>query len=160
VTDDLRKGGRRIVQVISGGQTGVDRAALDVAEELGIARGGWCPRGRQAEDGCIPARYPLRETPNRDYPERTAWNVRDADATLVLTRGPLRGGSALTFRLAVKAGRPVLVVDLAENDETKSVGEWLQRHGVAVLNVAGPRESENLGIGSQARAFLRGVLSR
>ena len=73
-----------IGKIVSGGQTGVDRAALDVARELSLACGGWCPRGRRAEDGAIPARYPLVETPRAAYPQRTEWNVRDSDATLVL----------------------------------------------------------------------------
>ena len=78
------------VEIVSGGQTGVDRAALDVALALGLACGGWCPRGRRAEDGPLPARYPLRETPSASYPERTEWNVRDSDGTLVLHRPPAR----------------------------------------------------------------------
>jgi len=86
--------------IISGGQTGVDRGALDAAARLGIAHGGWCPRGRRAEDGEIPERYRLRETPSRRYAQRTAWNVRDSDATLVLIEGDLAGGTALTVRLA------------------------------------------------------------
>ena len=87
-------------KVVSGGPTGVDRAALDAACALGLALGGWCPRGRRAEDGAIPAEYPLRETPGEDYAERTEWNVRDASATLVLTRGQPSPGTALTIELA------------------------------------------------------------
>src|SRR3989442_8006923 len=88
----------RPVEIVSGGQTGVDRAALDTALALGLTCGGWCPRGRRAEDGPLPARYPLRETPSASYPERTEWNVRDSDGTLVLHHGRLRGGTALTNR--------------------------------------------------------------
>src|SRR5438876_4889366 len=86
--------------IVSGGQTGVDRAALDVALELGIPCGGWCPKGRRAEDGRIPLRYPLEETTLNIYPQRTEWNVRDSDGTLVLTTGRPEGGSALTNELA------------------------------------------------------------
>ena len=146
------------MKVISGGQSGVDRAALDVALELGIPCGGWCPRGRLAEDGRIADRYPLAETPASDYAQRTEWNVRDADATLVLHRGPLRGGTALTVALARRHGRPCLTVDLAAAADLDAIRAWLSEQRVSVLNVAGPRESLAPGIGEQARALLRGVL--
>src|SRR6266851_4977853 len=96
-------------KIISGGQTGVDRAALDVALELGIPCGGWCPKGRRAEDGRIPKRYPLVETPTPAYPVRTEWNVRDSDGTLVLARGQASGGTALTIEFATDYGKPCLV---------------------------------------------------
>jgi hypothetical protein len=147
-----------IARIVSGGQTGVDRAALDVASAVGIARGGWCPRGRRAEDGVIPAAYPLRETPSAAYPERTAWNVRDSDGTLVITRGRPRGGTALTVSLARRAGKPGLVVDLEGGVGVSEVGRWLSDNQINVLNVAGPRESEAPGIHDQAMAFLVGVL--
>src|SRR5919108_3104860 len=102
--------------VVSGGQTGVDRAALDAAAEVGLRTGGWCPRGRRAEDGALAALYTLRETPSRGYAQRTEWNVRDSDATLVLCRGAPRGGTALTLRVAKRCGRPVLVVDPSGGD--------------------------------------------
>ena len=85
-----------VEKIVSGGQTGVDRAALDVALELGIPCGGWCPRGRRAEDGALSARYPLMETPSDDYVQRTTWNIRDSDGTLILTRGEPTGGTAQT----------------------------------------------------------------
>ncbi len=149
-----------VTRVVSGGQTGVDRAALDAAVALGIPVGGWCPRGRRAEDGRIPPRYPLRETPTSAYPERTAWNVRDSGATLVLTRGAPRGGTALTAALARRAGKPFLVVDLAAGPDPGDVRSWLQREGVRCLNVAGPRESEAPGIHDQALLFLEKMLSQ
>jgi hypothetical protein len=146
-------------RVVSGGQTGVDRAALDVARSLGLAHGGFCPRGRRAEDGAIPARYALVETPSRSYAERTLWNVRDSDATLVLHRGPLRGGSALTLRLARRLGRPHLALDLgAQDDPAGIIRAWLSVLRPAVLNVAGPRESTAPGIGGSARAVLLAAL--
>ena len=147
------------MQVISGGQTGVDRAALDVAQELGVPCGGWCPRGRRAEDGPIPESYPLRETPSASYPERTAWNVRDSDGTLVVTRGRPRGGTALTVSLARRALKPVLVVDLEGGANAAEIRAFLLEHRIRVLNVAGPRESEAPGIHDQAAALLREVLS-
>ena len=143
-------------RVVSGGQTGVDRAALDAATAVGLASGGWCPRGRRAEDGPIPSRYPLRETPGAGYPERTAWNVRDSDATVVLTVGKPRGGTALTIGLARKAGKPVMVVDLRTGvPGAAEVRGWLERGEVRTLNVAGPRESEAPGIHDLALRYLR-----
>lgn len=151
--------GWRPGEIVSGGQTGVDRAALDVALELGISCGGWCPRGRRAEDGGIPLHYPLRETSSPDYRLRTRWNVRDSDATLVLTRGEPRGGTLLTLRVAVALERPVQVVDLNLEPDPVTVRRWVAARRVRVLNVAGPRASEQPGIGEQARAFLRAVLA-
>lgn len=146
-------------KVVSGGQTGVDRAALDAAGDLGLARGGWCPRGRRAADGVIPAGYALVETPSAAYPERTAWNVRDSDGTLILTRGRPRGGTALTAALARRTGKPLLVVDLETEGGADGVRAWLRDNLIRVLNVAGPRESEAPGIHDQAAAFLRAVLA-
>src|SRR5207302_8438813 len=100
-------------RIISGGQTGVDRAALDVALELGLPCGGWCPRGRRAEDGPLDARYPLRETPWSGYPQRTGWNVRDSDGTLILTRGRPDRGTAYTAEVAGRLHKPCLILDLA-----------------------------------------------
>src|SRR5262245_55320595 len=102
------------LEIRSGGQTGVDRAALDVALELGLPCGGWCPRGRRAEDGPIPDHYPLRETRSPAYPVRTRWNVRDSDGTLILTRGRPDRGTLLTEELARDMGKPLLVVGLNE----------------------------------------------
>ena len=147
-----------LVRILSGGQTGVDRAALDTALTLGLACGGWCPRGRRAEDGPLSARYPLQETPSRSYPERTEWNVRDSDGTLVLHRGRLRGGTALTLRLARAQGRPALAVDLAAAPSADDVRTWIARERIRTLNVAGPRESEHPGIQAQAAEFLREAL--
>jgi hypothetical protein len=148
-----------IARIVSGGQTGVDRAALDVALAAGIPCGGWCPRGRLAEDGTIPLRYPLEETPRADYAERTEWNVRDSDATLILAAGPLTGGTALTRKLAARLGRPCLVVDLRSAPDAGLVRSWLDREAVRVLNIAGPRESTAPGIGGEARRFLGLVLA-
>jgi len=147
-----------VATVVSGGQTGVDRAALDVALELGLACGGWCPRGRRAEDGTVPPHYPLRETPSPDYRQRTSWNVRDADGTLVLAWGEPRGGSARTVREAVRLGKPVLVIDLSARLECDGARDWLAAHKVRVLNVAGPRQSEAVEAYAGAVAFLRVLL--
>lgn len=146
-------------RIVSGGQTGVDRAALDVARELAIPCGGWCPRGRRAEDGPIPESYPLRETPSAAYPERTAWNVRDSDGTLVITRGRPRGGTALTVSLARRAGKPVMIADLEGRPDVPGILRFLAEREIDVLNVAGPRESEAPGIHDQAATLLRELLS-
>lgn len=137
----------------------MDRAALDVAAELSLPRGGWCPRGRYAEDGPIPDAYPLTETPSPETSQRTEWNVRDADGTLVLTEGEPSGGTALTIRFARSRRKPCLVVDLAGDADPRDVGRWIAEHGIAVLNVAGPRESKRPGICRRAAAFLREALA-
>lgn len=143
--------------MVSGGQTGVDRAALDAALVVGLAIGGWCPRGRRAEDGVIPLRYGLRETGGRAYHERTGRNVAEADATLIVTREGLSGGTALTRRLARLHDRPCYVLDLARSGNDPC--EWLRRERVETLNVAGPRESQRPGIYAQALELLRRLLA-
>ncbi len=148
-----------VKMVVSGGQSGVDRAALDTALTLRIPCGGWCPRDRYAEDGRIADRYPLAETPAGDTSQRTEWNVRDSDGTLVLTRGEPSGGTALTIRFAIRSGRPFLVVDLAGPCDPGGVRSWIREHGIGVLNVAGPRESKCPGIYREASEFLLEVLA-
>ena len=134
-------------RIISGGQTGVDRAALDVALALGIPCGGWCPRGRRAEDGPIDPRYPLRETRGSDPGERTRRNVAEADATLILAPQPLCGGTAVTRDWAESLPKILLVIDPnASNAALAAVAGWLAEHRPQVLNIAGPRESESPGI--------------
>ncbi|MFZ1414779.1 MAG: putative molybdenum carrier protein [Defluviicoccus sp.] len=148
-----------IFKIVSGAQTGVDRAALDVALDLGFACGGWVPRGRLAEDGSVPHRYPVRETQSRGYAHRTVRNVQDSDATLILTRGAPTGGTALTQRHAHEARRPCLVVDLTADVSPLAVHAWLRERRVRVLNVAGPRESNAPGIYGEAAQFLRALLT-
>ncbi len=145
-------------RIISGGQTGVDRGALEAALELGIPHGGACPRGRLAEDGPIPARYQLTELTSADYRDRTERNVIDAHATLILCNGPVKGGTALTRRLARQYQRPYLVADPSEANVAPVRG-WLVRVAPVVLNVAGPRESNAPGIAEQTRRFLVRVFS-
>ena len=148
-----------MLKIVSGGQTGVDRAALDVALELGLPCGGWCPRGRLAEDGPLAPRYPLRETPSASYAQRTRWNVRDTDATLILNRGPLSGGTRLTAEVAETLGRPWRLVELADPPPAEVLVAWIQAPAVKMLNVAGPRESGCPGIYLDAVGFLRCVLA-
>jgi hypothetical protein len=145
-------------RVVSGGQTGVDRAALDVAIARGIPHGGWCPRGRRAEDGRIPDRYALREHASPEYAARTEANVRDADGTLVLAPGTPRDGTALTVRLAHRHDRPYRVIDLNAPPDPGDVAGWIARHRIRTLNVAGPRESTHPGVHDVAAAFLDRVL--
>lgn len=145
-------------KIISGGQTGVDRAALDVALEGSFPCGGWCPLGRTAEDGPIDERYPLLEANSREYVQRTEWNVRDSDGTLILARGRLTGGTALTCSLARRMGKPYHVVDLDGDDDLQPVVDWLRTNRIDVLNVAGPRESQNDGIHEEAAGYLRKLL--
>lgn len=144
-----------IDRIVSGGQTGVDRAGLDVAIALHIPHGGWCPKGRKAEDGTIPGSYRLRETPAAEYQQRTEWNVRDSDATLILTRGEPTGGTALTIRLAAACARPCLVIDLNAAPAPETVSTWLATNHIKVLNIAGSRESGYPGIHEQAMELLR-----
>lgn len=141
------------MKIVSGGQTGVDRAALDAAIELGLEHGGWCPRGRLAEDGPIDPCYNLAETPSQDYPQRTEWNVRDSDATLVLSRKPPSGGTAYTMEMVNKHQKPSAVAGFGDDDLAR-LKRWLAENRFDVLNVAGPRESSEPGIYDEARGFL------
>jgi hypothetical protein len=146
------------MKIVSGGQTGVDRAALDVALELGIECGGWCPAGRGAEDGPIDARYPLRETPSADPEQRTEWNVRDSDATLILASGSPSPGTELTIETARRLGRPLYTFHAGSPEDVGMFRRWLQVYRVRTLNVAGPRESESPGIYAEARRILTALL--
>ena len=150
----------RLQKIVSGGQTGVDRAALDAALTHDVAVGGWCPQNRRAEDGRIPDRYPLDETPSDAYEQRTTWNVRDSDGTLIITDGTLEGGTALTREEAKRQGRPVLHVQLDDPVPIEMIRAWGEEHDVRVLNVAGPRASEAAGIYDGARNILDQLLAR
>ena len=148
-------------EIVSGGQTGVDRAALDVALAAGIRIGGWCPLGRKAEDGTIPPDYPLIETPLSDYKQRNDWNVRDSNATLILNIGQVEGGTLTTLRLARdRWHRPHLVADLHDPDVLRQILVWLAEVQPSVLNVAGPRESKRPGIYAEACQVLADVFAR
>ena len=153
-------GKRKIERIVSGGQTGVDRAALDAAMALGLPVGGWCPKGRRAEDGVIDPRYPLIETPDEQYAQRTAWNVRDSDGTLVLLFDKPSPGTNVTIEEANTLGKALLLVDLTTHPEEMEVLGWLEANGILVLNAAGPRESEAPGIYEAARAFLDDVFGK
>jgi len=132
-------------KLVSGGQTGADRAALDWAIRRGVAHGGWCPKGRKAEDGVIDPRYSLTETPSEVYSQRTEWNVRDSDGTAVFSvRRELRGGSLLAVELAGRYNKPVIHL-CAQDEGTNHAQElraFIEEFGISVLNIAGPRESD------------------
>lgn len=152
-----------LTKIVSGGQTGVDRAGLDAAIFLNLPHGGWCPQGRRSEDGTIPTRYELRETTSRNYAVRTEQNVIDSDATLILFEDALSRGTELTAKFASKRGRPMIAVDMVEftewederfASEVAKVVDWIVAKNINVLNIAGPRESSSPGIGGLAQAFL------
>lgn len=149
-------------KIVSGGQTGVDRAALDVAIALNIPHGGWCPFGRRSEDGPINERYQLRETDIADYSVRTWKNVIDSDGTLLLHFGSLSGGTQLTWKLTRKHRKPALKIDLQTSQPdlvVSALQDWIEQQNIRILNVAGPRESSSPGIGSLAREFLMTAFS-
>lgn len=144
-------------RIISGGQTGVDRAALDFAIAHDYKHGGWCPKGRRAEDGIIPAHYQLTETESRGYRQRTRKNIEASDATLILNLGELSEGSLNTQLLAEKLVKPVRVVQLEAHDldqQARETQDWVQGNKFHILNIAGPRESKRPGIWEQGLSFL------
>jgi len=145
------------LKIVSGGQTGADRAALDWAIQRGIAHGGWCPKGRLAEDGAVDQRYQLQETPTDRYEQRTEWNVRDSDGTVVFSvMATLTGGSKKTVELAHKHGKPVLHLwrDGGPAQPEQLLLSFITEHQIRTLNVAGPRASHEPEIG----AFVEQVL--
>ena len=132
------------MKIISGGQTGVDRGALDAALELGIECGGTCPAGRKAEDGVIPDKYSLTEFDSTIYSDRTRQNVVDSDATLIIHFGQLEGGTAFTRQCCLEENRPYLLIDASEGDQSlhiQQIQDFIQENSVRGLNVAGPRAS-------------------
>jgi hypothetical protein len=145
-------------KLVSGGQTGVDRAALDVALAAGLPCGGWVPRGRRAEDGPLDSFYPVRETKSSAYEPRTEANVKDSDATLILMRGEPTGGTKLTLEIAGREGKPYHIVDLKRTHSPLAALRWLEAKRPSVLNVAGPRESNAPGIYEEAKTFLTHLL--
>ena len=151
-----------ITRIISGGQTGADRAALDFAVQRGIPHGGWIPRGRRTEAGPLPERYRLQETASGAYTERTEKNVLLADGTLIISRGGLKGGSLLTATLAERHGRPWLHADLSRwsvEEAAARIRGWIGDRSIGVLNVAGPRASQDPEISRAVRKVLEAVLA-
>lgn len=161
---------RRPWKIVSGGQTGIDRAALVAAMTFSIPHGGWVPKGRLAEDGVVPEDfYGLKECPDGSYRERTRLNVRDSDATLILADAlPLTGGTAYTAKYAERVGKTCKVIRLGDDDAIAQIRDWMlwledtvrpEQSDRVVLNVAGPRESGSPGIFALAKQALIGVFS-
>ena len=162
-----------VTRIVSGGQTGVDRAALDAGLKAGVSIGGWCPKGRRSEAGVIPEQYPLTETGARSYAVRTEWNVRDSDATLVIVLDEISSGTKLTLSAARDQAKPFKVVHLRpsrapglfttenpRNDQIQSVVDWLRDRRICVLNVAGPRGSSHTDVYSEALEFMSLLLKQ
>jgi CheY-like chemotaxis protein len=138
-----------MLKIISGGQTGADRAALDFAIKNGIPHGGWCPKGRKAEDGPIDARYQLKETPSIDYLQRTEWNVRDSDGTVIFSIGEhLTGGSLKTLNFAQREEKPWRILSATAIEYApERLCKFIEDNHIKVLNVAGPRASKEPDVG-------------
>lgn len=146
-----------VSEIVSSGQTGVDRAALDWARQRGVIHGGWCPKGRLAADGPLPEHYLLRETESTGYRQRTKLNVKDSDATLIFNMGPLDGGTLQTVRFAQTLCKPHLVVQIDEmalEAAAHNVRAWLVEGRFRTLNVAGPREEKRPGVYAGVLALL------
>ena len=148
-----------IKKIVSGGQTGADIAALDVALHYNFPHGGWCPKGRLSLDGPIPAKYLLTETPSSGYPQRTEWNVRDSDGTVVFTfsKQPT-GGSLKTVGFTKKHRKPYLHISSDTPDHALKIQAFILAHDIKVLNVAGSRESKEPGIYQWVKRVLAGGL--
>ena len=150
-----------VKKIISGGQTGVDQAALDAAIARGVSHGGWLPAGRKTEAGPLSQRYALVEMKTQSYRERTRKNIVEADATLIISRGQLTGGSALTAAIASELEKPCLHIDLSVYDRPDAVTmvkRWLRDYDTDVLNVAGPRASSDGAIYQDAYHIVAEVL--
>jgi hypothetical protein len=150
-----------VIKIVSGGQTGADRAALDFAIAHGLEHGGWCPKGRLAEDGPIPGRYQLTETSTKAYPQRTEANVRDSDGTVIFTlAASLTGGSLKTLTLAHKHRKPVLHLsrDGGPTSPEEELRAFIQKNQIGVLNVAGSRGSKEPEVGAWVKQVLEGAL--
>ena len=132
------------MKIISGGQTGVDRAALDVALNHGIDCGGWCPAGRLDEFGRIPDRYPLQELESGGFTERTLQNVKDSDGTVIIYPGKIAGGTEQTVRFCQDLQRPYELIDasgVSAEDAAKLISDFVRKHKIEILNFAGPRQT-------------------
>jgi Circularly permutated YpsA SLOG family len=135
----------KALKIISGGQTGVDRAALDVALSRGIDCGGWCPAGRLDEFGKIPDHYPIQELPGGGFAERTLQNVKDSDGTVVIYPDELRGGTEQTICFCVELGRPqqlIVASKISVEGAANLIADFVHENKINILNVAGPRQSE------------------
>ena len=147
----------QLEKIVSGGQTGADRAGLDAAMKFGLPVGGYCPKGRLAEDGTVPEHYPLVEMTKGGYSARTERNVIESDGTLILNIGKLTGGTRLTVECARKHNKPYLVIQLEDaKPKVPTLAEWLDQNNIRVHYVAGPRESKTPGVHQLACRYLEG----
>ncbi|MBL7137673.1 MAG: putative molybdenum carrier protein [Bacteroidales bacterium] len=144
-----------VQQIISGGQTGVDRASLDFASSHNIPCSGFCPKGRLAEDGRIPDIYPLKETETSDFGDRTEKNILASDGILILHHGPMAGGTLYTYQFAKSNGKPLLCLDMQKPISIEPVHEWIKLNKIRNLNIAGPRENQHPGIYLDSLALLK-----
>lgn len=153
-----------IKKIVSGGQTGVDSAALDVAKEYGITTGGWVPKGMLNEyNEIINSEYNIQETPSSDVKQRTEWNVRDADATLIIYRTILTGGTEYTYQQVINNKKPYLLVNLSSLsifEAVDKVSKWLSKLNGTILNIAGPRDSEDMNIYKDAKELLSAIIKK
>ena len=152
-----------IQKIVSGGQTGADRAALDFAIKHKLPYGGWVPKGRKTEDGTLPEKYHLQEMPTGSYSKRTEKNVLDSDGTLILSHGLLTGGSALTTGFADHYRKPWIHIDLeitSYPEAARMIREWVRRNEVKAMNVAGARESKDPKIYEAVATLLEETLGK
>ena len=150
-----------IKKIISGGQTGADQAALDAAIKYSFPHGGWIPKGRKTEDGILPDKYKLKEMPTDSYEKRTEQNVIDSDGTVIISHGKLTGGSKLTQELAEKYDRACFHVDMNETSAfiaVSKINSWIIENEIEVLNIAGPRASNDPKIYEDTRYIIEGVI--
>ncbi len=152
----------RNIKIISGGQSGIDRAALDFALKFKISCGGWCPKGRKAEDGRIDVKYPLKETFDENYNTRTKLNVEHSDGTLIFFKKIPDKGTLLTIKFAEEFNKPFLKINLSDNQKQnlQIVNAWLHAHNFRTLNIAGTRESNSPGIYNDSLRFLEQLLKK
>ena len=148
-------------KIISGGQTGADRASLDVAIKKGIPHGGWIPKGRKTEDGTLPTKYNLSEMTSTSYPKRKEKNILDSDGTLIISHSKITGGSSLTRKLAKQHEKPWIHLDmntLSIKEATEQLSRWIKGHDIQTLNVAGPRQSKDPDIHRKTSEVLEGCI--
>ncbi|MEM7026893.1 MAG: putative molybdenum carrier protein [Pseudomonadota bacterium] len=146
--------------IISGGQTGVDRAALDAAIQYRVSHGGWCPKGRLAEDGQIPMHYQLTETDTDAYPQRTKMNVQSADGTLIIFKHIMTSGTALTLKFVKQLVKPNFILDIDQQINIDKVNNWMNQNTISTLNIAGPRESTTPGIYADSKKIIEAIIKQ
>ena len=149
-----------IEKIISGGQTGVDRAALDVALSRNMDCGGWCPEGRHADDGPISEKYPLTETAHTDHTVRTENNVKFSDGTLLFYRDNFEGGTAYAKEMAAHLNKPVLVIDVTDPPNAQAFKTWIEANNIHVIHIGGQRECSSPGIYARARLLIENYLDQ